>query len=195
MTRFVGSALAALIVMGCAAGAFAADDEAKADAGSMALAELKGKVQDDTERPIRGAVVHLFHLANETMTLSEPTDGGGEFELVGVAHGYYDVAIETADGTFPVAEVMNVGPKSKATLIFTLIPDAERSADATARRPFMGTGQAGAGRADLRSKPRGIDFWKSTKGIVILSAAGGAALLAIAYEDNTDEFQASPSAP
>ncbi len=195
MTRFLGSALAALIVMSGAAGVLADEEKAKADAGSLARAELKGKVQDENERPIQGAVVHMFHLGQETMTLSEATGGNGEFELVGVAHGYYDVAIETADGIFPVAEVMNIGPKSKATLIFTLIPDAERSADATARRPFMGSGKTGSGRADLRTKPRGIDFWKSTKGVVILSAAGGAALLAIAYEDNTDEFRASPSAP
>ena len=172
-----------------------AAQETTPPAEPTAFGEVKGKVQSVDEKPIDGAVLHFYHLGTRKTVSSSPTDPRGRFELTGLEHGYYDLAVETDDGLFVVGQVVNVNPSGKSALVLTLVPDRTPAA-ASERRSFLGRDTLGAGRASMETRPRGIDYWKSTKGLVILAGAGSVLLFGIALSsDDDDELFASPSTP
>jgi hypothetical protein len=147
-------------------------------------ARLSGRVlESDGTTPARGVVVRVHPLEAGAATASEPTDGKGRFEIEGLPHGYADLTIERDGAVFPGSEVVSLPPKGKVSVDLTLTRIDERSAAWWATRgPLQlpgGQGQA-AGIAEVRPEIGGRDFWKSKKGIAILAAVGGAALLAIA---------------
>lgn len=178
-------ALAALLAAVLAGGgAVVPAAEAKEKTPEPQGARLSGRVfESDGATPARGAVVRVHPLEASTVTASPPTDDKGRFEVEGLAHGYVDLTIEQDGAVFAGSEVVSLPPEGKVAVDLTLTRLDERSAAWWATRgPLQlpgGQGQA-AGIAEVRPEVGGRDFWKSKKGIAILAAVGGAALLAIA---------------
>ncbi len=145
---------------------------------------LAGRVfEGDGETPARGVVVRVHPLEAGPLRASSATDDKGRFEIEGLAHGYVDLTVERDGSVFAGSEIVSLPPKGKVTVDLTLTRLDERSAAWWATRgPLQlpgGRGEA-AGLAEVRPEIGGRDFWKSKKGIAILAAVGGAALLAIA---------------
>lgn len=138
---------------------------------------IAGKIFDVEGRKVRGARVLAYHLSSARLFESEPTSADGEYRISGVPYGYHDLAVKTADGLFVANRIVNVAPAGTAAVIFTLVPYGPGGAASIRKHP--GSDLEPSGRAEVRRKPKGREFWRSAKGVAIIGAAAGAALVAI----------------
>jgi hypothetical protein len=124
----------------------------------------------DPKRPVAGATVLAYHLSTAQIYRSSVTLTDGRYEVVGLPHGYYDLAIETSDGFYVANQVVNVPPDGKAVANLELVP-AEDAGQPP--REFPGSDQTPSGIAQMLKKSK-------KKGIAILAGVGGAAAVAAA---------------
>lgn len=146
----------------------------------------------DDKAKAAGAVVHAFHVDSEKVFSSAPTGGNGEFSITEIPTGYLDLAVEFDGVIYLGDQVLNMSPSGKMVLRLSLAkegspPPAEWVGDTT--RQFPETDLPTGGIATLNKKLRGKEFWKSPKGIAIITGGAGAALLTIAV--GSDETPAS----
>lgn len=153
--------------------------------------QIRGKVLGIDGRPVGGVEVLAYHLATEE-TFTTTTSGKGEFTLPDLPYGYFDMAVRTADGLYVADQVANVSPTGKNMVEFRLQTfSASTQAD---RRSFPGDDVSPVGLARvLDQRMVGESFWRSPKGISILS--GGGALVLLAFTGGGSEPTASPFIP
>jgi hypothetical protein len=156
-----------------------------AESGSPLTGKIFGP---DGKTPLQGVTVRAYHLASEQIFTSAPTNGSGQYELAQLPPGYYDLAVETADGLFVGDQVVNVGTTGRAVFSMTVAePNAE-----DAPHSFPGTDETPAGVASVRQhKSRTGGFWNSPGGVSLIAGAGALGLLAIGGGDG----DSSPSSP
>jgi hypothetical protein len=175
--------------------AFARKD---AEQPETAGAEIRGKVyRSDGKTAVSGAVVSAYILESGQVIPSQPTSGNGEFALTGLPFGYADLYVETSEGMFAGSQVVSLSPGGKLAVSLDLSVLADKpSAWWAGREPkeLPGSGKKPIGVAEVHSKVRGREFWKTPGGIATLGAIGGAVLLAIAASGG-GESNASPSTP
>lgn len=152
-------------------------------------AKITGKVVDSSGREVRGARILAVHLSSSRIFASEPTGGNGEYEVPGLPYGYFDLAVEVAEEIYVSNRIVNVAPAGTAAAIFTLVPFDPTTAALSRHHP--GSDAEPAGVARLREKPKGREFWRSPKGVAIVSGVGGAALLAIAAGSGNESISTS----
>lgn len=183
---------------------------------SAALVPAQDLVPDDSDTSIEGrgtltgkvvvngakaagAVVHAYHIDTGTLSSSEPTSSDGKFRITGLKHGYLDVAVELEGGLYSANQVINLPPSGKLAVQLDLVAFADRPAEYRAQTEAValpGVSGESTGVAELSQKLRGADFWRSPKGIAILSGIGGGTLLAIAIgSGDEDTFIISPIQP
>ena len=121
--------------------------------------KITGQVAVADNSAVVGATIIAYHLSTETVFRSEVTDGKSNFALGELPYGYYDLAVQTADGLFVADQVINVPPSGKASLSMTLSP--EMTSD-THPRGFAGLDQAATGVAQVETKGSAGGFWKSS---------------------------------
>ena len=166
-------------------------------ADAPGTSKLSGKVlAADGKTAATGVRVIAYHLSTEQVFMSSTTGRGGDYSIADLPYGYFDLAVETADGLYVGNQVINLPPAGKAGVIFTL--SSFTSGDPTGRA-FAGSEQDSVGMAQMREKLKGREFWRSPKGIAILAGSGGAALLAPAGggsgSSGGDDGSASPFEP
>lgn len=142
--------------------------------------------------PVESGRVRLLHLTGGRGFESAPTDARGRFELDGLPHGYFDLAVEQPAGLWLADRVINLPPAAKAELILTL--GAGSPGGLPAGRSWPGWSGPLAGALELREAPRGREFWRTPKGVAILVGGVTVALLAIAAGAG-DETAATPVVP
>ncbi len=179
---------AALVILCAAPPAVLAKEK-----GEVTGSQLSGRILRDGQ-PQVGAKVLAYHLSTEELFTSEPTGAGGQYSITGLPYGYFDLAVESADGIFVADQVYNVSPASKAVLTFNLVLFSPGEPGSVSdRRSFPGTEDEPVGVARVEEKLKGADFWTSRRGIAILAGAGGAALLLLVAGGG--DGGASPSTP
>jgi hypothetical protein len=149
---------------------------------------IKGSVRDSTgNQAVLNATVLAYHLSSASIYRSAPTNEKGKYEITGLQHGYYDVAVETADGLYVGNQVVNVPPDGKATASFSLIESTSFGPDT---REFPGAETPTTGIAQYAKE-------KSKKGIALI--AGGSLLvvllLAAGGSSSSGGGPPSPSTP
>jgi hypothetical protein len=157
--------------------------------------ELSGRIlsyPDGAE--VAGATLLAYHLSTEQLFTSDPTSGGGQYSLTGMPYGYFDLAVETAEGIFVADQVVNIAPSATSVLTLTLVPFGAGAQGSVAdRRSFPGTEDDPIGVARVEEKLRGADFWSSKKGVALLAGGGGVLLLFLAGGGSSGSR--SPSSP
>jgi hypothetical protein len=138
----------------------------------------------DGKDPVNGATVIAYHLSSAEIYKSTVTLSNGKYEITGLPHGYYDVAVESADGLYVSNQVLNVPPDGKAVANLQLVPEAMAG---EGPREFPGSEQEPGGIAQLVKKKK--------KGKAILIGVGGAAALAAAGGGSSGGGSPSPSQP
>jgi hypothetical protein len=138
-----------------------------------------------------GAIIHAYHIDSQATLTSAPAGRKGNVVLENVPFGYLDLAVEL-DGNFYVASQVVVVPPSGKVVISMKLEPYPPGAESTARS-FQGRDEPAQGVARLERKAVGREFWRSPKGIAIITGASGAALLAIA--SGSDSPAASPFVP
>jgi len=146
-------------------------------------AKIVGKIIDSHGKKVPNARLLAYHLSSERLYTSEPGDG---FRLTGLPFGYYDLAIETPDGIYPTDRVLNLAPSGSVVLILTLSP--YRPGEELRKREYPGSEIEPVGWAELRKKLKGREYWRSPKGVAILSIIGGGALLALAVGSSSEDL-------
>ena len=132
---------------------------------------IEGKITSGSKKtPVVGATILAYNLATGTIFRSQPTAKNGRFEVTGLAHGYYDMAVEAPDGLYVATQVVNVPPDGRAVSDLNLQPTG---AGESGPRDFPGSDQAASGIAALIEK----SFWLKPKGIAIW---GGGTVVALA---------------
>jgi len=152
-------------------------------------AKITGKVVDSSGREVRGARVLAVHLSSSRIFAAEPTSGNGEYVIAGLPYGYFDMAVELAEEIYVANRIVNVAPAGTAAAIFTLVPFDPTTEGLS--RPHPGSDAEPAGVAQLRAKPKGREFWRSPKGVAIVSGVVGAGLLAIAAGSSNESISTS----
>lgn len=158
---------------------------------------IEGKVvRADGKMPVERAVVRALHLDTGKTYSSEPTDRRGEFEISGLPYGYLDLTVETAEGVYLGNMVVNVPPGGSIAVRLALTPDSGEHTERWTElvRPGGPRGEnRAAGVAEVRTRPRGREYWKSPAGLAIIGGSASAILLAIAVSG--DGGEPSPSTP
>ncbi len=155
--------------------AFAADDAAPAG-----TSRIEGKITLGAKKsPVADATILVYHLATAKIFRSAPTGENGRFEVTGLVHGYYDVAVETPDGLFVGNQVVNAPPDGRAISNFNLVPAGPGQSKP---RDFPGAEQPPTGLATYSHK----SFWKKPKGIA-LWVGGAVAAVAVAASLGSDD--------
>jgi hypothetical protein len=152
-------------------------------------AKITGKVVDSEGREVRGARVLAVHLSSSRVFSGEPSRGNGEYVVTGLPYGYYDLAVEVADEVYVSNRVVNLAPAGTAAVSFTLVPFNPTTRGLSRTHP--GSDAETVGVAELRTKPKGREFWRSPKGVAIVSGVAGAALLAIAAGSSSESISTS----
>jgi hypothetical protein len=144
--------------------------------------ELSGRILSSPDgAEAAGATILAYHLSTEQLFTSDPTSGGGQYSLTGMPYGYFDLAVETAEGIFVADQVVNIPPSATAVLTLTLVLfSAGDPGSVEDRRAFPGTEDDPIGVARVEQKLRAGDFWSSKKGVAMLATGGGVALLLLA---------------
>ncbi len=157
---------------------------------------LKARLLDaEGKKPIAGAVVHAYQLEAGKMLSSGPSDSHGRCEIDGIPYGYLDISVETREGTFVANKVVNVPPAGSLVITFTLTKFGEHPPSwwsERERKQAAAREKAATGYASIAVAKKGIEFWKSPKGIAIIAGTSGAALLAVAAgagESSSSTFQ------
>ena len=148
--------------------------------------KITGRIQDGSGKPVSGAVVVAYHVSSEERFASAPTRGNGEFKLEKLPFGYFDIGVETAEGVFVADRAVNLPPAGKRAITMTVEPFQPGTEILSRTHP--GSEKDPGGIAVLRTRAKGRDFWRSPKGIAILGAGAGAALLAIASGSDDEPF-------
>jgi len=154
---------------------------------------LEGKVLRSADGKAAGRVEILaYHLEREKIYRGT-ADASGRFRFRGLPHGYFDLAIRSGEDFYPVGEVVHIPPRSRRVATLTLVDREERSEDFWTERtprdylgPEAGVDGEAAGLADLESRMTGREFWRTGKGVAIISSIGGAGLLALAVSVDED---------
>lgn len=132
---------------------------------------LVGKISSVTETGVTGATVVAYHLSTGEVVRSSPTGPKGRFEMTGLKHGYYDLAIETAQGLFVANQVVNLPPGGKAVANLRLVT---ASIAGEGPRDFPGSDQPASGIAQLVKKGnKKIIGWAVAGGVGAALAIGG----------------------
>lgn len=188
--------LGSLFLLEAAPAAFARRDAE--EPAPPAGAEVRGKVyRSDGKTEVEGAVVSAYILETGQVVAAPPTGANGEFALTALPFGYADLYVETSEGMFAGSQVVSLSPGGKLAVSLDLSVLADKpSAWWAGREPkeLPGSGKKPIGVAEVHSKVRGREFWKTPGGIATLGAIGGAVLLAIAASGSGEE-NASPSTP
>jgi hypothetical protein len=142
--------------------------------------------------PVEGHRVRVLHLTAGRVFESVPTDAGGRFEIGGLPHGFFDVAVEQPAGLWLADRVINLAPASRVELVLTL--GAENAGGLAPDRTWPGWSGRLLGAFALREAPRGREFWRTPKGVAILVGGAAVALLAIAAGAG-NETNATPVVP
>jgi len=145
---------------------------------------IEGKILGGDGKPVRDAVVTVRALDGGKSWASAPSDGKGRFRMEGLAYGWGDIVIATAQGEFLGDQAMAFSPGKKVEVTFTLVPTADKPeswwADRRIERPAgVETAQL-AGLAQSSQRLTGVEYWKSPAGIAILASAALVALGLIA---------------
>ncbi len=126
----------------------------------------------------QGAVLHAYHIDTEKTIVSAPAGRKGTVVLENIPYGYYDLAVELNGEFFVASQVVVVPPSGRVVVTMKLEPyNATTGKNA---RTFQGRSEPAQGVARLNRKAVGREFWRSPKGIAIVTGGSGAALLAIA---------------
>jgi hypothetical protein len=152
-------------------------------------AKITGKVIDSDGDEVRGARVLAVHLSSSRVFAGEPSRANGEYVITGLPYGYFDLAVEIAEEIYVSNRVVNVAPAGTAAVIFTLVPFDPTTEGLT--RPHPGSDAKPAGIARLRTKAKGREFWRSPKGVAIVSGVAGVGLLAIAAGSSAESISTS----
>lgn len=191
----------AVLYSSLAAAAAAAEATVASKGAADALptgTRIKAKVvRSDGKTPADKAVLKAFHLDTGKTLTSEPCSPQGNCEIQGVPRGYVDIAVETPDGTFAANQVVLVPPSTTVAMTVTLTKFSEKSPawwTGFEPRDLPGGGKPSAGLADVRTKLRGKEYWKSPKGIAIIAGVSAAVLIAIAASSSGGD-SASPYYP
>ncbi len=149
---------------------------------------IEGKITAGSKKtPVAGATVLVYHLASGTIFQSPPTAENGRFEVTGLTHGYYDMAVEAPDGLYVATQVVNVPPDGRAVSDLNLQPTG---AGLSGPRQFPGSDQPASGIAALIEK----SFWLKPKGIAIWTGGTAAAIaLGLSLGDDDDDTVSSSS--
>lgn len=168
-------------------------------AGSSENASVHGAVAfTEKAAPVAGATVYAVHLDTRQVLKSAPTSANGAYEISGLPFGYYDLAVETSDGSLYLANrVISAPPGERMEISLMLgppqpedtewwssapdrrIPGLERTPDGVARvvegkpRSAAAAGTSGAESAT----PAGATAKSKTLKPVLIG--GGIGLLAI----------------
>ena len=118
------------------------------------------------------------------------TNAKGQYQLVDLPYGYFDIAVETDEGLYLANQVINVSPSGKTVL--TLALGKYTASDAADARTFPGSDAVPVGVARVEEKAGGAAFWKSGAGIGIL-AGGGALLLLLIASGGSSSDDAPPA--
>ena len=165
------------------------------ETGSSTLA---GTVKHaDTQTAIANAEVLAFRLEDQKIYRTTTT-ANGSFLFEGMPYGYYDLAVQVGEDVYPAGDVINLTPNGKVIATLRLIAREDRPDEfwnEYRSRSFLGETSESDGVARLQLKRKGRDFWRTGKGIAIISTIGGATLLAIAVNDNSTPQSASPINP
>jgi len=156
--------------------------------------ELSGRILSSPDgAEVAGATLLAYHLSTEQLFTSDATSGGGQYSLTGMPYGYFDLAVETAEGIFVADQVVNIPPSGTSVLTLTLVRfSAGDPGSVEDRRSFPGTEDDPIGVARVEEKLRGADFWSSKKGVALLAGGGGAALLLLAGGGGGPRSPSSP---
>ncbi len=91
--------------------------------GAGSPASWGGRVfEGDRATPRGGVVVSLLSDAGQTSVRSEPTRADGTFLLENMPSGSYTLAVETGEGRFVSAELLNLHPGLNTPLALALQP-------------------------------------------------------------------------
>jgi hypothetical protein len=165
------------------------------ETGSSTLA---GTVEHaDTRTAIANAEVLAFRLEDQKIYRTTTT-ANGSFLFEGMPYGYYDLAVQVGEDVYPAGDVINLTPRGKVIATLRLIAREDRPDEfwnEYRSRSFLGETSETDGVAQLQLKRKGRDFWRTGKGIAIISTIGGATLLAIAVNDDSTPQSASPINP
>ncbi len=95
-------------------------------AAETANASLHGTVAyADKATPVSGAKVHAVHLDTRQVFDSAPTGANGAYQITGLPYGYYDLAVETPEGSLYLANrVISAPPGEKLEISLMLGPPA-----------------------------------------------------------------------
>ena len=158
---------------------------AAGDSGIIGKILIRGAAQES-------GTVLAYHLATGAVFRAE-LGPKGEFSFAGLQSGYYDIAIETADGLYVANQVVNAPPGGTASVKYELISSI---ALGEGPRPFPGSDQQASGIARLTSGgPKG-GGGMSGKQVAIWGTAGGiAAVLLLSGSSSSSSGSSSPSNP
>jgi hypothetical protein len=165
------------------------------DTDTATGSEISGVVQAEAGGALVGATVYAYHLSSEEVFTSTVTNAKGQYEILDLPYGYFDIAVETDEGLFLANQVINVSPSGKTVLTLGLAKYS--TTDAADARTFPGSDAEPVGVARVEEKARGAAFWKSPAGIGIIAGGGALLLLLIASGGSSDDTPppASASAP
>ncbi len=166
----LGLRVAAACVVGLAVlstAAIAADD-----AGVPGNSTLAGTIVSDSKKKVSGATVLAYQLSTAQVFRSAPTGEKGHYEIAGLSHGYYDIAVETNSDLFVGNQVINVPAQGNAVASFSLTTS---DVIGTGPRDFPGSDRAPTGFATLVTQ----NFWMTGKGIAIWAGGGLATVILI----------------
>lgn len=152
---------------------------------------LTGKILGPNGKALAGARLLSYHLSSERLYTTEPTGSNGKVSLQDLPYGYHDLAVETPDGLFVAAQVINIPPDSKAVVALTVLT----AGASTALRAYPGSDAQTVGVARVSQRLRGREFWRSPRGVAVLAGAGAAILLLLAGgggSSSSGEVDASP---
>jgi hypothetical protein len=172
-----------------------ASDRASAEGAAAELpgtARLSGRiVGPDAKRAVGTARVLAYHLTSRHVFDSAPAKPNGDYEIRGLPFGYFDLAVETPEGLWLADRVVNLPPAGKLELTLT-VGGASAPIGVPPGRVWPGGGAlAPVGALQVRAAPRGRDFWRSPKGIALVTGIVAVTLLAIASSGNDSSSNAS----
>lgn len=149
----------------------------------------------DGQAQVAATRVLAYHLTSGKTFRSAPVKPNGEYEIGELPFGYFDLAVQTAQGLWLTNRVVSLSPAGKAEMILALGAGGA-AAGLESGRTWPGE-EPGAliGAFEVRQAPRGRDFWRTPKGVALMTGAAAVALLALATSGGDDETTATPVVP
>ena len=152
--------------------------------------EIRGSVVGPDGKPMENVQVLAYHLATEEV-FTATTTRKGDFVMLALPFGYFDLAARSADGLYVADQVANVSPAGKNVVEFRL-QDFSGSTQAD-RRAFPGSDEVPVGVARVQDQRQvGENFWRGPKGVSIIAGSGALVLLAIAGGSESSASQIFP---